>query len=83
MAITVIEAQRDLEFLIEQVNLDRTAIEIVSERGSAVLLPKEEYDALVETGYLLSSPANAQRLLSSLRSVLPRDPGVAPRDEAT
>ena len=81
MAITVIEAQRDLESLIEQVNLDRAAIEIVSERGSAVLLPKEEYDALVETGYLLSSPANAQRLLSSLHSVLPRDPGVTPGDK--
>ena len=78
MAITVIEAQRDLESLIDQVNLARTAIEIISERGSAVLVPKDEYDALVETGYLLSSPANAQRLLSALESVLPRDNGVAP-----
>ena len=77
MAISVTEAQRDLESLIEQVNLDRTAVEIVSERGSAVLLPKDEYDALVETGYLLRSPRNAQRLWAAMESILPRDHGIA------
>ena len=81
MAITVVEAQRDLDSLIEQVNLARSEVEIVSERGSAVLVSKDEYDALVETGYLLSSPANAQRLLSSLQSVLPQTPGVAPANK--
>ncbi|GAA1350907.1 hypothetical protein GCM10009636_10570 [Arthrobacter koreensis] len=78
MAINVFEAQRDLEDLIEQVNLERSEVEIVSDRGSAVLMSKKEYDALVETGYLLSSPANAQRLLSSLQSVQPRGSGAAP-----
>ena len=68
MAITVSEARRDLSRLIERVNLDHTEIEIVSKRGSAVLMSKDEYDALVETSYLLSSPANALRLLSALQS---------------
>lgn len=68
MAITAKEARRDLARLIERVNLDRTEIEIVSERGSAVLMSKDAYDSLVETNYLLSSPANAHRLLSSLGS---------------
>lgn len=30
-------------------------------------MAKDEYDALVETSYLLSSPKNAQRLISSLK----------------
>ena len=68
MAVTVGQARRRLAGLIEQVNRDRLAVEIVSGRGSAVLMPKAEYDSLVETNYLLSSPANASRLLSSLEA---------------
>lgn len=68
MAVTTSEARRRLARLIERVNLDRTQIEIVSKRGSAVLMSKDEFDALVETSYLLSSPANAHRLISALES---------------
>ena len=63
MAITMSEARRDLVPLIERGNLDRTEVEIVSKRGSAVLMSKDEYDALVETSYLLSSPTSAHRLM--------------------
>jgi antitoxin YefM len=69
MAITASKARRDLVGLIERVNLDRTEVEIVSKHGSAVLMSKDEYNALVETSYLLSSPANAHRLISALDSV--------------
>lgn len=69
MAVTTREARRRLARLIERVNLDRTAIDIISKRGSAVLISKDEYDALVETSYLLSSPTNAHRLLAALESV--------------
>lgn len=69
MAITVGEARRDLVGLIERVNDDRIEVEIVSEGGSAVLMSKNEYDALVETSYLLRSPKNAHRLMSALDSV--------------
>lgn len=68
MAITASEARRDLFGLIERVNLDHTEVEIISKRGSAVLMSKDEYDALVETSYLLRSPKNAIRLLSALES---------------
>jgi antitoxin YefM len=54
------------------VNLDRTEVEIISKHGSAVLMSKDEYDALVETSYLLRSPANAHRLISALQSVRAR-----------
>lgn len=66
MAITASEARRNLFPLIEQVNADQTSIEIMSRRGNAVLISRDEYDALQETAHLLRSPANAQRLLESL-----------------
>lgn len=65
-AITTSEARRELFGLIERVNQDHTEVEILSKHGSAVLMSKDEYDALVETSYLLRSPENARRLLSSL-----------------
>ena len=68
MAITTREARRDHVRLIERVNLDRTEVEIISKRGSAVLISQDEYDALVETSYPLSSPANARRLMTALQS---------------
>lgn len=67
-AITTSEARRDLFGLIDRVNQDQTEVEITSKRGSAVLMSKDEYDALVETSYLLRSPENARRLLSSLEA---------------
>lgn len=81
MAITISEARRQLAHLIERVNLDRTEIEIVSRRGSAVLISKDDYDALMETSYLLSSPANARRLTSALRSV--REPAIRLNEGST
>lgn len=53
---------------VRRVNLDHTEIEIMSRRGSAVLMSKDEYDALVETSYLLRSPENARRLISALEA---------------
>lgn len=66
MAITASEARKNLFPLIEQVNQDRTPIEITSKRGDAVLMSIDDYRALEETAYLLRSPANVRRLLESL-----------------
>ncbi|QTI70526.1 type II toxin-antitoxin system Phd/YefM family antitoxin [Gordonia polyisoprenivorans] len=51
--------------VIEQVNDDRSPIEIVSRKGNAVLMSADEYAAWQETAYLIRSPANARRLLES------------------
>lgn len=67
MAVTASEARRNLFALIEQVNDDRTPIEITSRRGDAVLLSRADYDALEETAHLLRVPANARRLIESLQ----------------
>lgn len=66
MPITASEARKNLFPLIEQVNEDRTPLEITSRRGDAVLLSRADYDALEETAHLLRSPANARHLLESL-----------------
>ncbi|MGH8999463.1 MAG: type II toxin-antitoxin system Phd/YefM family antitoxin [Acidimicrobiia bacterium] len=66
MAITASEARKNLFPLIEQVNQDRTPVEITSKRGDAVLISSADYLALEETAYLLRSPTNVRRLLESL-----------------
>jgi antitoxin YefM len=68
MAITASQARSDLFGLIERVNLDHDEVEITSKRGSAVLMSKSEYDALIETAYLLRSPKNARRLIDALEA---------------
>lgn len=65
MALTASEARRRLFPLIEQVNEDRTPVEIISKRGNAALLSADDYSAWVETAYLFRSPANAGRLLDA------------------
>jgi antitoxin YefM len=65
-AITATEARKNFFPLVEQVNEDHTPVEIVSKHGNAVLISKDDYDAMVETSYLLQSPTNARRLLASM-----------------
>ncbi|MDT3397560.1 type II toxin-antitoxin system prevent-host-death family antitoxin [Streptomyces sp. B1866] len=70
MSITASEARRRLFPLIEEVNSDRSAVEIVSKNGSAYLVAAAEYEALQETAYLLRSPANARRLIESYQQAM-------------
>lgn len=65
-AISATEARKSLFGLIQQVNDDHAPVEVVSRRGNAVLMSKDDYDALTETAYLLRNPAGAERLLSAL-----------------
>lgn len=66
MSISASEARKNLFPLLEKVNDDRTPIEITSRHGNAVLVSKDDWDALEETAYLLRSPENARRLLAEL-----------------
>jgi antitoxin YefM len=66
MAITASQARAELFPLIEKVNADHTPIEIVSKKGSAILMSLADYEALQETAYLLRTPANAAHLLESI-----------------
>lgn len=69
MSVTASEARQRLFPLIEQVNADQAAVEIVSKKGTAFLVSADEYRSLKETVYLLQSPANARRLRESRTEV--------------
>ena len=66
MSITASQARQRLFPLIEEVNDDQVAVEIVSKKGTAYLVSADEYRSLKETVYLLQSPRNAQRLRESI-----------------
>ena len=69
MSVTASEARQRLFPLIEEVNDDQVAVEIVSKKGTAYLVSADEYRSLKETVYLLQSPTNAERLRESLAEV--------------
>jgi len=60
----------NLETVLDQV-VDNQEIVIVRRRGSpdVALIPAQELSSLIETAYLLRSPANAKRLFTALRRV--------------
>ena len=69
---TVIFSKARAEFasLLDKVNDDAAPVEIVRrDKPSAVLMSKDEYEGMMETLYLLSSPANAARLQAARADV--------------
>lgn len=73
MSITASEARQRLFPLIEEVNDDQIAVEIVSKKGTAFLVSADEYQSLKETVYLLQSPRNAERLRESIAQLRAAD----------
>ena len=65
-AITATDARKGLFGIIQEVNDDHTAVEVVSRHGNAVIMSKDDYDAMTETAYLLRNPANSERLLEAI-----------------
>lgn len=65
-AITATDARKNLFGLIQQVNDDHAPVEVVSKHGNAVIMSKDDYDAMTETAYLLRNPKGAKRLLDAL-----------------
>ena len=66
-AVTLKEAKLNLEQLVEKVIENAEPTIVVTESGEQVVfLPLDEYNSWKETLYLLSSPANADRLRKSM-----------------
>lgn len=65
--ITYTEARENLASVWDRTVATREPV-VISRRGSesVVLLPKDEWEGLMDTAHLLRSPANAKRLLSAL-----------------
>ncbi len=66
-AITYSSARANLASTMDRVCSDHEPL-IITRNGekAVVMLSLEDYKALEETAYLLRSPANARRLLSSM-----------------
>jgi antitoxin YefM len=69
VAITASDARKRLFPLIKQVNDDREPIEVVSNHGRVYIIAADDYESMVETDYLLRTPANAARLLTAAEEV--------------
>ena len=81
-SISASEARNTLYPLIQRVNDDQDAVEIVSRKGNAVLISADEYAAWKETAYLFRSPANARRLLDAFERARSRQVEVHDLDRA-
>ena len=69
-AITYTAARENLASTMDRVCTDHDPVIITRNRDQAVvMLSLEDYESLQETAYLLRSPANARRLLSSIDSL--------------
>jgi antitoxin YefM len=66
-AISYTAARENLAATMQKVCDDRAPVIITRNRDQAVvMISLEEYESLEETAHLLSSPANARRLIESV-----------------
>lgn len=64
------KAREELAGLLDRVTRDRAPVEIVRrDKPSVVIVDKDEYEGMMETLHLLSSPANAARLMEAVQAV--------------
>ncbi|HEV7877883.1 type II toxin-antitoxin system prevent-host-death family antitoxin [Bradyrhizobium sp.] len=62
------ELRNNLAFCMEKVCDDRAPLVVTRQNArSVVIMSEEDYDGLMETVHLLKSPANAARLLRSIK----------------
>lgn len=61
------EARANLKDVMDRVVADKTEIIVTRQKAEAVVMVSlSEWNSMVETAHLLSSPANAQRLRRSI-----------------
>ena len=67
LTTTSTEARANLAALLDRVTQDREPVIITRRNGeAAALIAVDDLESLLETVYLLRSPANAERLLAAL-----------------
>lgn len=66
--VSLTEARNNLKAVFESVYNDHEEVVIHRKgRENVVMISMEEYNSMKETNYLLNSPKNKERLLSSLK----------------
>lgn len=70
-SISFSESRANLKALMDRVVADKAPVTITRARGqeSVVMISESEWSSIEETLYLLSSPANAERLLVAVRGL--------------
>jgi antitoxin YefM len=65
------ELRKNLAAMLDSVEADHEPVVITRDKGkpAAVLMSLEDFASYEETRYLLRSPANAERLLSSVAAL--------------
>lgn len=65
--ITVSETRANLKAVLDRVVADKAPVQIVRPKGEGVvMISQSEWEGLEETLHLLSSPANAKRLMEGI-----------------
>ena len=68
--VTLSAFKTNIESTIQGIVLTHQPVVVKKDRrSSVVLMPLEDYRALTETKYLLSSPANAARLVRGIEEI--------------
>lgn len=68
--VTYSAARQKLKELMERVVSDRTEVVVTRQKAEpVVVVSMSEWNAITETLHLLSSPRNAERLLSAIRQL--------------
>lgn len=66
-AISYSEARQELKSVMDSVCHNHEPVIVTRKRGeNVVILSYDDYESLMETEFLLSSPANAKHLLESI-----------------
>jgi antitoxin YefM len=74
-AITYTEARQNFASVMDRACDNHEPIIVTRQKSRpVVLMSLEDYNAMAETAYLLSTPANAERLMASIREA---DAGLA------
>lgn len=62
------QLQENLDATCNEVCRNHAPVVVERQNGNIVIVAQEDYLSLIETTYLLKSPANAERLLKSLNN---------------
>jgi antitoxin YefM len=65
-AVSFSELRKDMKHIMDMTKDRHEPTIITRKQGNMVIMSLEDYNALEETAYILSSPKNAQRILASL-----------------
>ncbi len=68
-AISISEFRKNIKSFFDKAKDEHEPIIVTRNNGNAVVMDIDDYNALIDTVYLLTSKRNADRLLDSIKNV--------------